>query len=207
MFNVSRSSSRHSLRIVSFALLLAQICCARTSISENSNANQNINVARNNTTAETAEQRPNGPSASPQVTSQSPSTPDELVREFYAWYLSELRDGKKPFSEEERMKQYVTDDLFGEIRKSVDDSRVDPVLSLPSPDSGWHNMKVEVAKPKTHKGKDYYDSYVEVKYKGFTDRGAAIRNGTRFTTIADEWTIGLQRTGAGWRIASIGIKD
>jgi hypothetical protein len=196
---------RHFASVASLALLLALVCCARTSITDNSRANQNTNATRSNTTTETATQRSNSPGTSTPVTNQSPSAPDELVRQFYAWYLSELRDAKKPFEQEERMKQYVTDDFFGEIRKNVDDSRFDPALGLPKPESDWYKMKVDVAKPKYYNGKPYYDAYVVVKYEGFSDSKAYTRNGTPFVSIIDEWSIGLQRTTAGWRIASIGL--
>lgn len=145
-------------------------------------------------------------SAATPVGSDPPGTPDELVRQFYSWYLGELRAGKEPFKQEEKMKQYVTDAYMRQLAADKL-ANFDPALGLPKPESDWYNMKVEVAKPEFFKRKGLHDAYVEVKYKGFTDRAAATRQGTRFVSIDDEWVIGLQRTGAGWRIASIGVKE
>lgn len=136
---------------------------------------------------------------------QSARTPDALVRQFYSWYLGELRDGKEPYKQEKKMKQYVSDGFIQEHSSGPKD--FDLALGLPKPESGWYNMKVEIGKPKYYHKKPLYDAYVDVTYKGFTDRGASNRGGTSFVTIENEWSIGLQRTGASWRIASIGIKD
>ncbi len=145
------------------------------------------------------------PSLNSAGVNQSASTPDELVRQFYAWYLGELRDGKEPFTQEDRMKQYVSDDFIKEHTSGPKD--FDRALGLPKPESDWYNMKVEIGKPKYYDKKPYYDAYVDVTYKGFTDRGASVRSGTRFVTIEDSWSVGLQRASDGWRIASIGIRD
>jgi hypothetical protein len=132
-------------------------------------------------------------------------TPDEFVRQFYAWYLGELREGKEPFKQEDKMKQYVTEAFIGKHASGPQD--FDRALGLPKPESDWYNMKVKIGKPHYYNKKPLYDAYVDVTYKDFTDRGASSRGGTKFAAIEDQWSVGLQRTGAGWRIASIGIRD
>jgi hypothetical protein len=46
-----------------------------------------------------------------------------------------------------------------------------------------------------------------VRYSGFADTAAHAANGTHFVAIVDSWTLGLSRTGRGWRIASIGASE
>ena len=193
----STISLKYCALILALGTLPFSVCCTRTSVNGKSNANQNIKVAPNNNNAETANQHLSSAATSSPGINQSSSTPDALVREFYAWYLSEFRVGKKPFEEEERMKQYVTDDFFAEIRKRVDDDpRFDPTLLLPNSDLSWHNMKVQVSKANFFGGKAHYDAYVYVTYKTADGKD-----------YDDENSVGLQRAGAGWKIASIGLKD
>lgn len=172
------------------ALIAPSVGCARP--DHNGNGDAPRGVAQTITQSSPS----NSTGAAPE-NSQQPKMPDELVRQFYTWYLGDLRDGKEPFKEEEKMKQYLADDFIDERRKTLSDTRFDPVLLLPNSDSGWRNMTVEVAKPKFYKGKGYYDAYVDVTYKQ--------HGGGR--DFDDEWVIGLQRRGAGWRIASISIKE
>lgn len=185
--------------LASLALIAPSVGCARP------NHNRNENTSRVNAQTITQPSLSNSNETAPE-NNQQPKTPDELVRRFYAWYLGELRAGKEPCKSDEKLKQYFTEEfLRQELESELPKS--DPILDLPKPESDWYNMKVEVGKPKYYQKKPYYDAYVDVTYKGFTDRGAEVRNGTKFITIVDQWVIGLQRGGAGWRIASISINE
>jgi hypothetical protein len=131
-------------------------------------------------------------------------TPDEHVRRFYGWYLGELRAGRQPFTNAEKLKAYVSERTIAEWRSSILPG-FDPALALPKPQSDWSNMKVTVGKPSYYHRPGLYDAYVEVSYRRFTDRQAHSRNGTHFIGIPDLWSIGLIMTVSGWRIASIGV--
>jgi hypothetical protein len=171
------------------ALLILSTGCARAS----SDGNANVPVI-----VQTSQDSPatTGAGTTPENDQQTKS-PDDLVREFYAWYLGELRGGKEPFKNDEKMKQYVSDKFLAAITKAEKDTRFDPVLLLETTDPSWHDMKVEVSKPKFYKGKPYYDAYVNVKYKTASGR----------KSIDDDWSVGLSRTANGWRIESFGIND
>ena len=135
--------------------------------------------------------------AAVQNTGLSTSTPDGLVRQFYAWYLGELRDGKQPFQNKEKLKMYATDELIAQVSERAGDLRFDPMLFFPNSDPGWHNMKVTTARPKYYRKNSNYDASVVVTYKG-QSRGKG---------FIDSYIIDLRRTSAGWRISSIVSKD
>ena len=125
------------------------------------------------------------------------NTPDGVVRQFYAWYLGALRDGKQPYKNKEKLKLYATDELIAEVSERTKDSRFDPMLFFPNSDPGWHNMKVTTARPTYSRKNSKYDASVVVTYKGQS-------HGKSFT---DSYIIDLRRTSAGWRISSIVSKD
>jgi hypothetical protein len=132
----------------------------------------------------------------------SARTPDEVVRQFYSWYLGELRAGKEPFKDE-KMKEYVTD---GFLRKlDSEPAGFDPVLLLPKPESDWYDMKVQVSKPKYYHKKSFYDAYVDVTYIYSTKPKGSARKGARSEPSTDDWSVGLERAGASWKIASFGL--
>ena len=81
------------------------------------------------------------------------------------------------------MNEYLKDDLIHDIRGRAGDSRFDPALLLPNSDSDWHNMTVEIAKPRFGKVKGLQDAYVDVKYKG--------HSGGR--DLVDEFVVGQQK--------------
>ncbi len=144
------------------------------------------------------------PPARPAPTRETPVV--EAVRQFYAWYLAELRAGRRPASDEAHMRRFMTDTAIADFRRSATPA-FDPVLSLPEPHGNWHSMKVAIGRPRFYHRSGVYDAYVDVAYSGFADPSAHRRNGTRFVGIPDVWSVGLSRTAAGWRIASIGLGD
>src|SRR2546423_2729413 len=135
-------------------------------------------------------------------TSSAVTAPDELVRQFYSWYLAEIRAGREPFNQDDKMLQFVTGEFMSEYRKNAL-PKFDPVLALPKPESNWQSMRVATGKPTFYHRKGLYDAYVLVNYKGFNDPVAKANKG--MVSIEDEWSIGLTKTAAGWRIASIGL--
>jgi hypothetical protein len=76
--------------------------------------------------------RPDAP-ASAATDTRPGRAPEEVVREFYEWYLGELRGGREPFKDEERMRQYVTDDFIRERAGGPPD--LDPVFGLAKSDA------------------------------------------------------------------------
>jgi hypothetical protein len=135
----------------------------------------------------------------------SARTADEVVRQFYSWYLGELRAGNEPFKDE-KMKQYVTDRFLREL--DSEPAGFDPVLLLPKPESDWYDMKVQVSKPKYYHKKPFYDAYVDVTYIIYSTKlkGSA-RKGARSEPSTDDWSVGLERAGTSWKIASFGLKE
>jgi len=133
-------------------------------------------------------------------------SPVEHLRRFYDWYLGELRAGRRPFDNQARLRSYISSAYIAQLRKD-DLPAFDPVLSLPKPESQWAKMTVAIGKPFTYHGPGAFDAYVIVTYRGFKDSGAYTKGGTHFISIIDRWSIGLNKSGAGWRIASIGIAD
>jgi hypothetical protein len=139
--------------------------------------------------------RPDAP-ASAATDTRPGRAPEEVVREFYEWYLGELRGGREPFKDEERMRQYVTDDFIRERAGGPPD--LDPVFGLAKSDADWPRMKFGAAKPKFYKGETYEGrAYVDVTTKGRID-------GRDFTGLS---IVGLRQTKAGWRVASVSEPD
>src|SRR5437588_1075433 len=132
MIDVRKSFFRYYILFGTFALTAASLDCTRRNHTTNGNAPPDV--------AQTITQSspPNSPEAALE-NNQRPKMPDELVRQFYAWYLGELPDGKEPFKKDEKMKQYLADDFIDEIHKRTSDTRFDPVLLLENSDSSWHN--------------------------------------------------------------------
>jgi hypothetical protein len=133
-------------------------------------------------------------------------SPVEHLRRFYGWYLGELRAGRRPFDNKAKLESYVSAAYVAKLRAEALPA-FDPVLNLPKPESQWAKMSVTTGKPFTYHGPGAYDVYVIVSYHGFKDRGAYTRGGTHFISIIDRWSIGLNKRGSGWCIASIGIAD
>jgi hypothetical protein len=123
--------------------------------------------------------------------------PRETVRQFYGWYMSELKAGGDPWKNGGRIRAYLTADKIGEGEALVAQG-LDPVLLLPQPRSDWSGMKVNVGKSKIYREAGLEDAYVTVTYRSF--KGAP--PGT-----VDVWIVGLTRTPAGWKIASISVDD
>jgi hypothetical protein len=133
-------------------------------------------------------------------------SPVEHIQRFYAWYLGELRAGRHPFENEAKLRNYLSSGYIAQLhRQALPD--FDPVLALPEPESQWAKMTVSTGKPFYYQGPGAFDVYVIVTYHGFKDRGAYTKGGTNFISVIDRWSIGLNKSGAGWRIASIGIAD
>jgi hypothetical protein len=147
-----------------------------------------------------------GALASGSHTTAQASTPEAHVRGFYAWYLGALRAGRTPSADAAAMKSWLTDAEIAELRVHRL-ARFDPVLGLPEPHSNWAGMKVEVGKASYYQKPGLYDAYVEVRYSGFKDPEARTRGDTRFVGTIDDWMLGLKRTPAGWRIASISVSE
>ena len=212
MAQAHTSFCRRPAAFVSLALLLAQVCCAGTG----TNADPSRAAAQREAPQAQTTAQPQPSAGSPQTTAQPSAAtgaaggdtasvaPDELVRQFYDWYLGELRAGHEPHKQE-KLKQFVTDDYVREHANGPAD--FDPVLMLPKPESDWFNMRVEAGKPKHYEGEQYYDAYVEVTYKNSADAKEPARNGARHAPSGDVWTVGLKHTTAGWRIASLGINE
>lgn len=123
--------------------------------------------------------------------------PRETVRQFYGWYMAELKAGGDPWKNGSRIKAYLTADKISE-GKDLAEQGLDAVLLLPQPRSDWSGMKVNVGKSKIYHEAGLEDAYVTVTYRGF--KGA--RPGT-----VDVWIVGLTRTPSGWKIASISVDD
>jgi hypothetical protein len=149
------------------------------------------------------------------ATAVAERTPEETVRQFYDWYLGELRAGREPSADDAGLRNYLTDEHIREFRKqhlemvrlrTPDTPVFDPVLSLKEPRSDWVGMKVYVGKAESYPD-GYYDSYVLVEYGDYTDSHEQIWHGTRFIGIDPKASIGLNKTPAGWKIASIGAAD
>jgi hypothetical protein len=123
--------------------------------------------------------------------------PRETVRQFYDWYLSRLQAGREPWSEDGRMRAYLTAAKIDE-GKDLAAQGLDPVLLLPQPRSDWLGMKVNVGKSKIYREAGVEDAYVTVTYRGF--KGAP--PGT-----VEVWIVGLSKTPSGWKITSISTDD
>jgi hypothetical protein len=128
-----------------------------------------------------------------------------LVRHFYAWYLGELRAGRRPAADP-KLHVFVSDAYLNELRGSPVRG-FDPVLSLPEPASAWASMIVTQRTIEVCHRPGLRQAYVYVTYSRYRDPQAHTVKGTRFMSISSAWAIGLDRTPAGWRIASIGLEE
>jgi hypothetical protein len=129
----------------------------------------------------------------------------DVVRQFYAWYLDELRAGRRP-SADPRLRSFISDDLVRERRGSPARG-FDPVLLLPDPASSWSAMQVTPSVIELCRRPGLYQAYVYVRYSRYRDPQARTLNGTHFVGMLSDWAIGLNRTPAGWRIMSLGSGD
>jgi len=200
----TRTWSRALLFAALTVSFMVQAGCART--IANGNRNQSDTSSNSNplsANANAAQSPSRHPSNSPEGDDPRQG-PDEVVRQFYSWYLSELRAGKEPFKDE-KIKQYATDDFLRENASGP--AGFDPALLLPKPESDWYDMKVEVSKPKYYHKKPFHDAYVDVTYIYPINANRSPRKGTSSETRKDEWSVGLERAGASWKIASIGLKE
>ena len=77
---------------------------------------------------------------------ESGSSPEGVIREFYAWYVKAVLANRDPFTDDSaKLKQYATARFIGQIKKMRDSEELgsDPFLHAQDLDKGWaKNIKV-----------------------------------------------------------------
>ena len=77
---------------------------------------------------------------------ESGSSPESVIREFYAWYVKAVLANRDPFKDDSaKLKQYATTRFIGQIKKMRDGDELgsDPFLHAQDLDKGWaKNIKV-----------------------------------------------------------------
>jgi hypothetical protein len=118
--------------------------CSAAALSQRNNApGGNVSEAASNSLTPAGPEKAVTPSSNE---SHLADSPESVLRNFYGWYLGEIRSGHEPWKDDAKLHTFFADEFFKLHDAYPTPPNMDPILGLEAPYSNWYNMKVTFAK-------------------------------------------------------------